>query len=83
LSTVVEFLTVKLTLWSLTAVLGVQGKAYMFMMRTKQPAGLVSNQLYLTMDDLADQVRCPERLPLQARACTGPAAASTSAATAV
>ncbi len=33
----------------------------MFMMRTKQPAGLVSNQLYLTMDDLADQVRCPER----------------------
>jgi hypothetical protein len=55
----------------------------MFMMRTKQPAGLVSNQLYLTMDDLADQVRCPERLPLQARACTGPAAASTSAPTAV
>ena len=34
-----------------------QGKAYMFMMRTKQPAGVVSNQLYLTMDDLADQVR--------------------------
>lgn len=27
------------------------------MMRTRQPAGLVSNQLYLTMDDLADQVR--------------------------
>lgn len=34
-----------------------QGKAYMFMMRTKQPAGVVSNQLYLTMDDLANEVR--------------------------
>lgn len=33
------------------------GKYYQFMMRTRQPAGLVSNQLYLTMDDLADQVR--------------------------
>ena len=33
-----------------------KGKAYQFMMRTRQPAGLVSNQLYLTMDDLADQV---------------------------
>lgn len=33
-----------------------KGKFYQFMMRTKQPAGLVSNQLYLTMDDLADQV---------------------------
>ena len=50
-----------------------QGKFYQFMMRTRQPAGLVSNQLYLTMDDLADQVcgrfgctwricqRCPEQ----------------------
>ena len=37
-----------------------KGKAYQFMMRTRQPGGLVSNQLYLTMDDLADQVR---RLP--------------------
>ena len=34
-----------------------KGKAYQFMMRTKQPAGAVSNLLYLTMDDLADQVR--------------------------
>lgn len=34
-----------------------QGKHYQFMMRTRQPGGLVSNQLYLTMDDLADQVR--------------------------
>ena len=44
----------------------VQGKAYMFMMRTKQPAGVVSNQLYLTMDDLADQVRrpCTARAPV-------------------
>ena len=33
-----------------------KGKAYQFMMRTKQPAGAVSNQLYLAMDDLADQV---------------------------
>ena len=33
-----------------------QGKFYQFMMRTRQPAGLVSNQLYLTMDDLANQV---------------------------
>ncbi len=33
-----------------------KGKFYQFMMRTRQPAGLVSNQLYLTMDDLADQV---------------------------
>lgn len=31
------------------------GKAYQFMMRTRQPGGLVTNQLYLTMDDLADQ----------------------------
>lgn len=45
-----------------------QGKWYQFMMRTKQPAGIVNNQLYLTMDDLADQVEivvpfsvhCPE-----------------------
>ena len=33
-----------------------QGKFYQFMMRTKQPAGCVSNQLYLTMDDLANEV---------------------------
>lgn len=32
------------------------GKAYMFMMRTRQPAGAVTNQLYLAMDDLADKV---------------------------
>jgi len=32
-----------------------QGKYYQFMMRTKQPAGCVSNQLYLTMDDLANE----------------------------
>eukprot|EP01023_Acetabularia_acetabulum_P040136 TRINITY_DN3887_c0_g1_i12.p1 TRINITY_DN3887_c0_g1~~TRINITY_DN3887_c0_g1_i12.p1 ORF type:complete len:645 (-),score=124.94 TRINITY_DN3887_c0_g1_i12:1498-3432(-) len=32
-----------------------QGKFYQFMMRTRTPAGSVSNQLYLTMDDLADQ----------------------------
>jgi sulfite reductase (ferredoxin) len=31
------------------------GKAYMFMMRTRQPAGAVTNQLYLAMDDLADK----------------------------
>jgi hypothetical protein len=33
------------------------GKFYQFMMRTRQPAGLVTNQLYLVMDDLADLVR--------------------------
>jgi hypothetical protein len=32
------------------------GKFYQFMMRTRQPSGLVTNQLYLVMDDLADQV---------------------------
>eukprot|EP00983_Pelagomonas_calceolata_P096598 1158146-Pelagomonas_calceolata.AAC.1 len=32
------------------------GKAYMFMMRTRQPAGASDNQLYLVMDDLADKV---------------------------
>ena len=48
--------------WISLRMLGLaQGKAYMFMMRTKQPAGVVSNQLYLTMDDLADQVRRPVR----------------------
>lgn len=31
------------------------GKFYQFMMRTRQPAGRVTPQLYLTMDDLADQ----------------------------
>ncbi|KAL6768888.1 SIR1 [Auxenochlorella protothecoides x Auxenochlorella symbiontica] len=30
------------------------GKLYQFMMRTKQPSGLVSNKLYLVMDELAD-----------------------------
>jgi len=32
-----------------------EGKYYQFMMRTRQPAGLVTNQLYKSMDDLADQ----------------------------
>jgi sulfite reductase (ferredoxin) len=35
------------------------GKFYQFMMRTRQPSGLVTNQLYLVMDDLADQVSGP------------------------
>mmetsp|Transcript_5416 Transcript_5416/g.13559 ORF Transcript_5416/g.13559 Transcript_5416/m.13559 type:complete len:601 (-) Transcript_5416:89-1891(-) len=30
-----------------------RGKAYQFMLRTRQPGGFVSNKLYLTMDDLA------------------------------
>ncbi|BAT91185.1 hypothetical protein VIGAN_06249800 [Vigna angularis var. angularis] len=30
-------------------------RSYSFMIRTKNPCGKVSNQLYLTMDDLADQ----------------------------
>ncbi|KAJ7979580.1 Sulfite reductase [Quillaja saponaria] len=30
-------------------------KSYSFMLRTKNPCGKVSNKLYLTMDDLADQ----------------------------
>jgi hypothetical protein len=33
-----------------------QGKFYQFMMRTRQPSGLVTNQLYLVMDELADKV---------------------------
>ena len=33
------------------------GKYYQFMMRTRQPAGKVTNQLYLVMDDLANQAR--------------------------
>jgi len=33
------------------------GKSYQFMMRTRQPAGTVTNQLYLVMDELADLVR--------------------------
>jgi sulfite reductase (ferredoxin) len=37
-----------------------QGKAYMFMMRTRQPAGAVTNQLYLAMDELADKVGRPD-----------------------
>jgi hypothetical protein len=36
-----------------------QGKFYQFMMRTRQPGGVVTNQLYLAMDDLADKVRRP------------------------
>ena len=32
------------------------GKSYQFMMRTRQPAGAVTNQLYLVMDELADLV---------------------------
>lgn len=32
------------------------GKSYQFMMRTRQPAGGVTNQLYLVMDELADLV---------------------------
>lgn len=32
------------------------GKFYQFMMRTRQPGGTVTNQLYLTMDDLSEQV---------------------------
>lgn len=32
------------------------GKAYQFMMRTRQPGGVVTNQLYLVMDELADLV---------------------------
>ena len=43
-----------------------QGKFYQFMMRTRQPGGLVTNQLYLVMDDLADQVR-PARIVLASR----------------
>ncbi|KAI3423846.1 hypothetical protein D9Q98_009681 [Chlorella vulgaris] len=30
------------------------GKSYQFMMRTRQPSGTVTNQLYLVMDELAD-----------------------------
>mmetsp|Transcript_22580 Transcript_22580/g.76794 ORF Transcript_22580/g.76794 Transcript_22580/m.76794 type:complete len:664 (-) Transcript_22580:201-2192(-) len=32
-----------------------QGKFYQFMMRTRQPGGAVTNELYKTMDDLADE----------------------------
>lgn len=38
------------------------GKFYQFMMRTRQPGGVVPNQLYLTMDDLSEQVRQSELL---------------------
>ncbi|KFK38446.1 hypothetical protein AALP_AA3G114500 [Arabis alpina] len=31
------------------------GRSYSFMLRTKNPSGKVPNQLYLTMDDLADE----------------------------
>ncbi|KAK1306862.1 hypothetical protein QJS10_CPA10g00188 [Acorus calamus] len=34
---------------------GPGGKAYQFMLRTKNPCGKVPNQLYLAMDDLADE----------------------------
>jgi sulfite reductase (ferredoxin) len=34
------------------------GKSYQFMMRTRQPSGAVTNQLYLVMDELADLVSC-------------------------
>ena len=44
-----------------------QGKFYQFMMRTRQPGGVVPNQLYLTMDDLSEQV-------WQQRACATVAA---------
>lgn len=44
-----------------------QGKFYQFMMRTRQPGGVVSNQLYLAMDDLADQVRLFRPAPQHAR----------------
>ena len=43
-----------------------KGKFYQFMMRTRQPAGLVSNQLYLVMDTLADKVRPLAKLPAPA-----------------
>eukprot|EP00879_Flechtneria_rotunda_P031311 GHRR01034190.1.p1 GENE.GHRR01034190.1~~GHRR01034190.1.p1 ORF type:complete len:136 (-),score=29.38 GHRR01034190.1:406-813(-) len=42
-----------------------QGKFYQFMMRTRQPAGLVTNQLYLVMDELADKVCCVLLLCMQ------------------
>lgn len=32
-----------------------QGKFYQFMMRTRQPSGAVTNQLYLAMDELSDK----------------------------
>jgi hypothetical protein len=51
------------------------GKFYQFMMRTRQPSGLVTNQLYLVMDDLADQVGwlcgCFSRGRLVVAACVG------------
>ncbi|KAK1281622.1 hypothetical protein QJS10_CPB22g01358 [Acorus calamus] len=34
---------------------GPGGKAYQFMLRTKNPCGKVPNELYLAMDDLADE----------------------------
>ena len=39
-----------------------QGKFYQFMMRTRQPGGIVSNQLYLAMDDLSEMVRLCVRM---------------------
>lgn len=39
------------------------GKSYQFMMRTRQPSGTVTNQLYLVMDELADLV-------IELRGCT-------------
>lgn len=53
-----------------------QGKAYCFMMRTRQPAGVVPNRLYLVMDDLADQVRdwggCTRRCEIVAESACKP-----------
>lgn len=55
-----------------------QGKFYQFMMRTRQPAGHVTNQLYKVMDDLADLVSdSPENIGQPAIAsemATAPAA---------
>jgi sulfite reductase (ferredoxin) len=42
-----------------------KGKSYQFMMRTRQPAGVVSNQLYKVMDDMADKVRIAQGLVSQ------------------
>ena len=39
------------------------GKYYQFMMRTRQPAGKVTNQLYLVMDDLANEVSFSKMSP--------------------
>lgn len=48
------------------------GKFYQFMMRTRQPAGHVTNRLYKVMDDLADLVGSfvKHGLLCQGAACT-------------